>query len=129
MAQDQEKEKRAEVAYYYDASKNPHGAAFPGVPLGNILQDTYDAQPAWIQRSIDVSPMYRKTPVPKSAPAEKPAPKKATAKKQKEEAAPAPAATPVVVKDVADEPVDNAHKAPVEVVDNAAAGADKSGKE
>lgn len=49
---------------YYDADKNPTGAAFDGVPLGDMDDATFDALPGWLQASVDASPMYRKTPVP-----------------------------------------------------------------
>ena len=49
------------IARYYDETKNPEGAALPGVPLRDITQDEYDALPAWLQASVDDSPMYRKT--------------------------------------------------------------------
>ena len=71
MADNSEKEEQAKVAYYYDAEKNPTGASYPGVPLADVLQDVYDAQPEWIQRAIDGSAMYRKTPVKGDKPAVK----------------------------------------------------------
>lgn len=49
----------AEVAYYYDSTKNPDGGSFPGVPLCDLTQEMVDAQPRWIQKSIKGSPMYR----------------------------------------------------------------------
>jgi hypothetical protein len=63
------------TARYYNAEKNPHGAILPGVPLGDIDQQTFDGYPAWLQQSIDASPMYRKSrpPADKSQVAE-PAP-------------------------------------------------------
>lgn len=57
----------SDIARHYDESKNPGGAAFPGVPLADLTQEQYDALPEWIQRSIDASPMYRKTAPPKPA--------------------------------------------------------------
>lgn len=61
------------IARYYDASKNPEGAALPGVPLRDLTQDDYDSYPAWLQASIDAWAAYRKT-----------APSKPTAKAEKE---------------------------------------------
>lgn len=52
------------TAYYYDESKNPDGEIFPGVPLADLDDETFDSLPAWLQASVDASPMYRKTPVP-----------------------------------------------------------------
>lgn len=51
------------IARHYDADKNPDGAVLPGVPLGDLDQETFDSYPAWLQRSIDASGMYRKTPL------------------------------------------------------------------
>lgn len=49
------------IARYYLEEKRPEGAALPGVPLGDIDQDTFDAYPEWLQRSIDALPFYRKS--------------------------------------------------------------------
>jgi hypothetical protein len=46
---------------YYDASKNPDNASFPGVPLADLSDEQYDSYPEWLQRSVDASPLYRKT--------------------------------------------------------------------
>lgn len=51
-------EKQAEVAYYYDDTKNPTGASFPGVPLCDIHTDQLKTYPKWIQKSIKGSEMY-----------------------------------------------------------------------
>lgn len=67
------------VARYYVESENEMGGAFPGVPLRNLSEDEYDALPEWIQRSIDASPMYRKTKPPTES-----APLKAPPKAEKE---------------------------------------------
>lgn len=61
------------IARYYDESKNPDGGALPGVPLGDIDEDFFASLPAWLQASVDASPMYRKTK-PAKARAEKAAP-------------------------------------------------------
>lgn len=53
-----------QVARYYDPSKNPDGAFLPGVPLADLTEAQFDALPAWLQLSIDASPMYRKTKPP-----------------------------------------------------------------
>lgn len=53
-----EEQEQAVVAYYYLPENNPDGASYPGVPLGDILQHVYDAQPKWIQKSIAANPMY-----------------------------------------------------------------------
>jgi hypothetical protein len=55
------------IARHYDESKNPDGAALPGVPLGDIEQDAFDAYPEWLQRSIDACGFYRKTPTRESS--------------------------------------------------------------
>jgi hypothetical protein len=58
------------VARYYDASQNPEGAYFSGVPLRDIEQAEWDELPEHVQQSVDASPFYRKTK-PTSAKAEK----------------------------------------------------------
>lgn len=52
------------IARYYDASKNPDEAFFPGVPLRDLTSDEFDALPAHLQASLDASPFYRKTKPP-----------------------------------------------------------------
>jgi len=63
------------IGRYYDEAKNPGGiASFPGVPLRDIEQAEFDEYPAWLQRSIDASEMYRKTnpnPTPRKTDARK----------------------------------------------------------
>lgn len=54
-------EERMATAYYYDESKNPDGAYFGGVPLGNISEEEFESYPKWLQQNIAESPMYRKT--------------------------------------------------------------------
>lgn len=49
------------IARYYDESKNPDRAFFPGVPLRDLTQADYDALSKHQQASIDASPLYRKT--------------------------------------------------------------------
>lgn len=49
------------IARYYDASKNPEGATFPGVPLRDITESEWEAIPDWLKPSIDESKFYRKT--------------------------------------------------------------------
>lgn len=46
------------IAYHYDASLNPNGGFFPGVPRGSITQEQFDRLPAYLQRSIAASSMY-----------------------------------------------------------------------
>lgn len=51
------------ILYYYHADKNPSGAFYPGVPLDDLTEDQFNAQPDWIKAAIEdysVSP-YRKT--------------------------------------------------------------------
>lgn len=55
------------IARYYDESKNPDGGALPGVPLADIDEETFNQLPEWLQRSVDASPMYRKTKPHKAA--------------------------------------------------------------
>jgi len=52
----------SKIARYYVESANPDGASLPGVPLGDITQEQFDALPVWLQLSIDASPFFRKTP-------------------------------------------------------------------
>lgn len=56
------------IARYYDESKNPEQASFPGVPLADLDEATFAALPPWLQDSIDACPFYRKTkpPAPKA---------------------------------------------------------------
>jgi hypothetical protein len=55
------------VARFYVSENNESGASFDGVPLRDIEQEEWDRYPAWLQASVDASPMYRKTK-PDSAP-------------------------------------------------------------
>lgn len=48
------------IARYYDESKHD-GSAFDGVPLRDLTDDEFAALPAWLQASVDASPLYRKT--------------------------------------------------------------------
>lgn len=48
------------MRYVYLSDKNPHGATLPGVPLGDITQETFECYPAWLQRSIEACPFYEK---------------------------------------------------------------------
>lgn len=75
----------AGIARYYDASKNPSGGAYSGVPLGDISEETWADLPKHLQNSVDACGFYRKSPLPKDAPAaevkdDKPAPVAAKAK-------------------------------------------------
>lgn len=72
----------ADIARYYDASKNPEGGHLPGVPLADISQEAFDAMPEWLQASVDAVGFYRKTAI-RAAPATD-APSKPTAKAEKE---------------------------------------------
>lgn len=51
----------SEIARYYDETKNPDGAYFPGVPLRDLTADELAELPEWLQRSVDAAPFYRKT--------------------------------------------------------------------
>jgi len=53
------------IARYYDATKNPDHAFFPGVPLRDLTDDEWDALDTRMQESIDATPFYRKTPPPR----------------------------------------------------------------
>lgn len=59
---------------YYDASRNPEGAQFHGVPLRDLDADEFEALPLWLQHSVDASPFYRRTrprlPAPETPPKE-----------------------------------------------------------
>lgn len=58
------------IARWYDETKNTSGGEFPGVPLRDLTEDEYTGYSAWLQASIDASPMYRKTnpsPTPRKA--------------------------------------------------------------
>jgi hypothetical protein len=41
------------IARYYQADRNPSGAALPGVPLADIDDETWARIPGWQQRSVD----------------------------------------------------------------------------
>jgi len=56
------------IVRYYDPSKNPDQAFFPGVPLRDIEADEWDALDKRMQESVDACPFYRKTPVRETAP-------------------------------------------------------------
>lgn len=61
------------TARYYDESKNPDGGTLPGVPLADLSDEQFDSYPTWLQESIDVSDIYRKTnpaPEPRKRPTE-----------------------------------------------------------
>jgi hypothetical protein len=60
------------IVRFYDASKNPSGAFFPGVPLRDLTADEWAALTDRMQQSIDAAPFYRKTPV-ETAPLKAPA--------------------------------------------------------
>lgn len=45
---------------YFDAAHDD-GGVFPGVPKRDLEQDEFDALPAWLQASVDASPMYKKS--------------------------------------------------------------------
>lgn len=59
-----DKAEKATVAYYYDATQNPDGGTYPGVPNADILQEQFDTFPKWVQNSIadDKNKAWRKTP-------------------------------------------------------------------
>lgn len=63
------------IARYYDATKNPDQAFFPGIPLRDLTQAEWDALDTRMQESVDASPFYRKTAPPKPAPPQAPQPK------------------------------------------------------
>lgn len=52
------------IARYYDATKNPDGAYFEGVPLRDITEDEWIALEERQQAAIEASPFYRKTKPP-----------------------------------------------------------------
>jgi hypothetical protein len=45
---------------YFD-NNHDDGGVFPGVPKADIPDDTWNALPEWLQKSVDESSMYRKT--------------------------------------------------------------------
>lgn len=55
------------IARYYDESKNPGGAFFPGIPLRDLTVDEWAALDERMQQSIDAAPFYRKSKPPKPA--------------------------------------------------------------
>lgn len=55
------------IAWYYDKTKNPDGGSLPGVPLRNLTESEFAAMPKWLQLSIEVMAMYRKTKPPTEA--------------------------------------------------------------
>jgi hypothetical protein len=63
----------SKTVYYYDASKNPAGVFYPGVPLADLTEEEYQRLSKADQAAVAGNPMYRKT-APKDAPKEKPAP-------------------------------------------------------
>jgi hypothetical protein len=65
------------VARYYNPDRNKEGGSFPGVPLRDLTEEEFDALDKNTQESIDASPIYRKSPLPKAAKA-KSAPKEAS---------------------------------------------------
>lgn len=75
------------TARYYDEEK-AGGQFFPGVPARDLEDEEYDALPKWLQKSIDDSPMYRKSKVGTEAPA---TPKKKSGKKKRAAVAKSPA--------------------------------------
>lgn len=46
---------------YYDASRNPEGALFHGVPLRDLDAEEFEALPLWLQYSVDESSFYRRS--------------------------------------------------------------------
>lgn len=53
------------TARYFDKSKQD--GYLPGVPLRDLDEAEFEAFPQWLKDSVDASPMYRKTPLPKAA--------------------------------------------------------------
>lgn len=50
------------TARYFDASKSEDGQRFiSGVPTRDITTEEWDQLPAYLQRSVDASDLYRKT--------------------------------------------------------------------
>lgn len=74
------------IARYYNAEANADGAHFPGVPLADLDEETFNALPKWLQESVDASPLYRKT----KPRAESAAPKVRRTAEPEPEASPAP---------------------------------------
>ena len=52
------------IAFYYNPARNPDGAALIGVPLRDLTEADVDDMPAHTVKSIDESPLYRKTKPP-----------------------------------------------------------------
>ena len=52
------------IAFYYNVARNPDGAALIGVPLRDLTEADLDDMPAHTVKSIDESPLYRKTKPP-----------------------------------------------------------------
>ena len=53
-----------DVAWYYNAARNPDGAMLIGVPLRDLTEADLDDMPAHTVKAIDEHPMYRKTKPP-----------------------------------------------------------------
>lgn len=52
------------IARYYEETKNPDRAFFPGVPLRDLTDDEWATLDKRMQESVDASPFYRKTKPP-----------------------------------------------------------------
>jgi hypothetical protein len=61
-----------DVVFFYDASANPSGDHYAGVPLRNLTQADLESLPEWLRRSIEDSPFYRKAARPKADKAVRP---------------------------------------------------------
>jgi hypothetical protein len=48
------------IALYFDKDKDD-GSMFAGVPKRDLTQEEFDALPKWQQKSVEASPLYRKT--------------------------------------------------------------------
>ena len=53
-----------DVAWYYNAARNPDGAMLIGVPLRDLTEADLDEMPPHTVKAIDEHPMYRKTKPP-----------------------------------------------------------------
>lgn len=55
-------EPQAVIAFYYLPEGNPQNAAYPGVPLRDLLAHEVETMPEWVKKSIAGSAMYSADP-------------------------------------------------------------------
>lgn len=48
----------ADIAFRYDATKNPSGGNLPGVPLKDITTEQFERYADWLKDSIRAQPFY-----------------------------------------------------------------------